>query len=327
MKYRPLGKTGLEVSEIGLGAWQIGGALKAYFEGMGWISHGWGEADDDDSIRLIEACGDAGVNFIDTAAGYGAGHSEEVVGRAVKGARDRWVIETKGGEGFTREGVNWKNFSRQTLLKQIDESLNRLDIDCVDIYLLHSPSQADTENGGCLDALQEIKQSGKARTVGASIGSPEMGLDLIARGAVEVLQVPISIVDTRMASALIPAALEAGVGIVARGAFGAGFFTGQVNETTEFSPDDRRSGQSEGSKKSRAATADAFRFLEVPGRSLAQSYLKYLLSFDGISTVIPGSKTLAHMLENAAASDAPDLTQEELGKIAEARSRLGRKPQ
>ena len=322
MKYRELGKTGVEVSEIGLGAWQIGGPLRAYFEGRGWISHGWGEVDDAASVGMIKVCGDLGVNFIDTAAGYGAGHSEEVVGRAIKGARDRWIVETKGGEGFTEENVNWKDFSRKALLAQIEQSLARLSTDYVDVYLLHGPSQEDIEKGECLDALAEIKKSGKARLVGVSLGPSRMGMELIARGAVDVLQVSISITDIQMAEELLPAACGAGVGIVARGAFGSGFFPGTVDETTEFSESDRRSWQPEGSKASRASVAKAFRFLEKPDRTLAQSYLRYLLSFEEISTVIPGSKALDHMLENAGASEAPDLTDAELEEVARVREGL-----
>ncbi|MBT4818896.1 MAG: hypothetical protein HON70_24520, partial [Lentisphaerae bacterium] len=96
MEYRTLGSSGIEVSEIGFGAWQVGGELRAYFDKLGWISHGWGDVRDEDAIELIRSCGELGINFIDTAAGYGAGHSEEVVGRAVQEHRADWVIETKG---------------------------------------------------------------------------------------------------------------------------------------------------------------------------------------------------------------------------------------
>ncbi len=126
MRYRQLGQTGVEISEIGFGAWQVGGPLKAYFDSLGWISHGWGDVDDVDAVRLIHNCGDSGINFIDTAAGYGAGHSEEVVGRAIRGRRDSWIVETKGGESFTEEGINCRDFSKARLLRQIDESLRRL---------------------------------------------------------------------------------------------------------------------------------------------------------------------------------------------------------
>ncbi|MDP6780107.1 MAG: aldo/keto reductase, partial [Candidatus Latescibacteria bacterium] len=263
-----------------------------------------------------------GINFIDTAAGYGAGHSEEVVGRAVKGERDRWVIETKGGEGWTADNRNWKDFSRARLLAQIDESLTRLDTDHVDVYLLHGPSDEDIEKGECLQALKDIKSAGKSRLVGISLGPAAMGLGLIDIGLIDVYQVSISITDTGMADALLPAAAEAGIGIVARGAMGAGFYTGRVSEATAFSENDRRSTQSQDSMKSRAAVASAFAFLEKPARSTAQSCIKFVLAHPEVSTVIPGSKDVTHMLENAAASEAPDLTEDELTEIARIREGL-----
>lgn len=316
MKYRCVGKSGVEVSEIGLGGWQVGGPLRAYFEGLGWISHGWGDVDGDAAVRLIHTCGELGINFIDTAAGYGAGHSEEIVGRAIGGQRDAWVVETKGGESFTEEGTNLKDFSRERLLHQIEESLRRLGTDYVDVYLLHNPSETDVERGECLEALTQIKQSGKARLVGVSLGTNEMGLQLLSSGIVDVYQVVLSLMDATAAD-ILPAAMEAGVGVVARCAFGSGFLAGNVDETTAFADNDRRSWQADDSKRSTAATARAFGFLEVPGRTLAQACLQYPLSFEGVSTVIPGSKSVAHMTENAAAPEAPPLSSDELARIAE----------
>lgn len=321
MRYRRLGNSGIEVSEIGLGAWQIGGPLRAYFAGLGWISHGWGHSDDAEAVRLIHACEDMGINFIDTAAGYGAGHSERVIGRAMKGRRDQWIIETKGGEGFSEDNVNYKDFSRPHLLKQINESLTRLQTDYVDVYLLHNPSWEDLEKGECLQVLADIQAAGKARLVGVSIGSADMGLRLIELGAVDALQVPINIANPAIAERLFPAASKAGVGIVARGAFGAGFFVSAAQSAT-YAEDDRRSWQSAASKARGAKVAQAFSFLEIPGRTLAQSYLKFLLTYPEISTIIAGSKTLAHMQENAGASDAPDFTPDELKQIEAARAAL-----
>lgn len=322
MKFRTLGSSGVRVSEIGLGAWQVGGELRAYFDELGWISHGWGTVRDQDGVDLIRTCGELGVNFIDTAAGYGAGHSEEVVGRALEGQRGDWVIETKGGEGFRDDGVNYRDFSREHLLRQLDASLDRLGTDYVDVYLLHGPSQEDVECGECLEALGRIKASGKARLVGVSLGPREMGVDLVRRGLVDVLQISLSLTDVHMAAGLLSEAATAGVGVVARCAFGAGFLAGGIDESTAFAANDRRSWQSDASKRARAAAARAFGFLAVPGRTLAQSCLKFPLSLAGVSTVIPGSKSVVHMRENADASESPELTAEELGRIEEARRRL-----
>lgn len=319
MKYRALGNTGVQVSEIGLGAWQIGGPVRGYFEKLGWIAHGWGSVDDAASIKMMHALADAGVNFVDTAAVYGAGHSEVVVGQAVKGRRQQWIIETKGGEGFHPDGVNWRDFSQAKLLDEINGSLRRLDTDYVDVYLLHSPSDAILAQGECLEALAKIKQSGKARFVGASVSGNQVPF-CVQTGIMDVLQVHVNILSPASVAENLALAEDAGVGIVARGAFGSGFFTGSIDASTAFSEDDRRSWQPAQSKGKSAAVAQAFEFLEIPGRSLPQSYLRYLLALKGVSTVIVGSMNLEHMLENAATPDTPLLTQQEMTRIDEVRS-------
>lgn len=323
MQYRDLGRTGLRVSEIGFGAWEIGGPLRAHFESLGWISHGWGEVDDEESIRLIHACSDLGINFLDTAAGYGNGHSEEVVGRALEGRRrDDWVLETKGGEGFRPDGTNYKDFSKAHLLQQLEASLRRLRTDRVDVYLLHGPSAADIAAGECLEALAQMRRDGKARLVGVSLGPPAMGLELIERGGIDVFQVSLSLTDIAVTAALLPAAAAAGIGIVARCAFGAGFLTGAIDDATAFSDQDRRSWQSAESKAARAETARRLAFLVRPERTQAQACLQFPLAFPGVSTVIAGSKSLEHMRENAAASSSPPLTAADLAGIERALGRL-----
>lgn len=321
MKYRALGTTGMRVSEIGLGAWQIGGPVRGYFEKLGWIAHGWGDVDDAASVRMIHALGDVGVNFIDTAAVYGAGHSEEVVGQALKGQRQKWIVETKGGEGFDQDGINWRDFSRERLLREIEDSLKRLATEYVDVYLLHSPNDAVLAQGECLEALEEIKRSGKARAVGASISWTQIPF-CIETGIMDVLQVHVNILSPSAVAENLTLAGESGVGVVARGAMGSGFFAGSVDASTGFPDNDRRSWQADQSKSRSAAVAQAFAFLQTPERSLAQSLLRYLLELRGVSTVIVGSKSLEHMLENAAAADTPPLSAEELARIEEVRASL-----
>lgn len=315
MRMRVLGRTGLEVSAVSLGAWEIGGAVTFTFEGLGTIPHGWGARDDAESIDLIARCRHAGVNLIDTAPMYGGGHSEEVVGRALADCRDDWVVCTKGGEGAT-DGIAWKDFSRERLLWQIYESLRRLRMDHVDVYLLHGPSAEDIARGECLEAMEEIRRQGKARFVGVSIGPNEMGIELIERGVVDVLQQAISIINPSAAQALLPAAVEHNVGIVARGVFSAGFLTGAVTADTEFAADDRRSWQSDDSKRATARKAEALEPLTGPERSPAQLAIQYVLGLPGVSTVITGTGSWAHMAENIATVDCPPLSDADLAHIA-----------
>lgn len=315
MQYRKLGRTGLNISAVSLGAWEIGGAVQLTFDKLGTISHGWGKTDDAASLALIARCREAGVNFIDTAPIYGDGHSEEVVGRALQGCRDQWVVCTKGGHGAT-DGKAWSDFSQARLLAQIDQSLARLKMSSVDVYLLHGPSPEDIRRGECLEALSLIRQQGKARFVGVSIGPNEMGVELIRRGAVDVLQQSISLINSGAAADLLPTAAKHDVGIIARCVFGAGFLAGGLNADAPFDPDDRRSWQSIESKRQLAAKSEALRPLTGPRRSAAQLAVQYVLQLPGVTTVIAGTSRWPHMQENIAACDCPPLTRDELRHIA-----------
>lgn len=314
MEYRTLGRTGLQVSAVSLGTWEIGGAVQLTFVGLGSIAHGWGSTDDSESLVLIENCRNAGVNLIDTAPIYGDGHSETLVGQALQHCRDEWVVCTKGGHGAVN-GVAWTDFNKGRLLSQIDESLTRLRMETVDVYLLHSPSLEDIERGECLEALAEIRQQGKARFVGVSLGPNSMGVDLMRRGLVDVAQQAISLVDPAAAAQLLPAAVETNTGIVARGVFGAGFLTGTLKPEAQFKSDDRRSWQGLDQKQVMTAKAEALRSLTGEYRSLAQLAIQYVLRLPGVSTVIAGTSKWSHMQENIAAVDCPPLTEADLAQI------------
>ncbi len=316
MQYRSLGRTDLEVSAVGLGAWEIGGAVTLTFDGLGTIPHGWGSTDDAASLDLIARCRDAGVNFIDTAPIYGDGHSEDVIGRALADCRDEWVVCTKGGHGAA-EGKAWTDFSKEKLLWQIDESLRRLRMDHVDAYLLHGPSADDIARGECLEAMEIMRAQGKTRFVGVSIGPNEMGVELMQRGVVDMLQQSISIIGPQAKDALLPAAVEHNVGIVARGVFGQGFLPGTLKPDAQFGDDDRRSWQKIEAKQALVAKAEALRELTGPERSPAQLCVQYVLQLTGVTTVIAGTSKWAHMEENIAAVDCPPLTDEDLALIAE----------
>lgn len=315
MHYRTLGRTGLDVSAVSLGAWEIGGAVTLTFDGLGTIPHGWGAVDDAASLDLIARSHDAGVNLIDTAPIYGDGHSEEIIGRALVGCRDEWIVCTKGGHGAT-EGRAWSDFSRERLRWQIDESLRRLRMDHVDVYLLHGPSADDIARGECLEAMEQMRAQGKVRFTGVSIGPNEMGVELMRRGVVDVLQQAISVVSPQAREALLPAAVEHNVGIVARGVFGQGFLAGTLTPDAAFADDDRRSWQKAEAKRALAAKAEALRPLTGPDRSPAQLCIQYVLQLPGVSTVIAGTSKWAHMAENIAALDCPPLTADELALIA-----------
>jgi len=316
MEYRALGSTGLQVSAVGLGAWEIGGAVTLTFERLGAVAHGYGRVDDREAVSLVHRCEDLGINFVDTAPIYGDGHSEELLGRALEGRRDRWIVATKGGHGAS-DGRAWTDFSEVRILSQVDESLQRLRSDYVDVYLLHGPRPEDIAAGECLRALSKVKAAGKARFVGVSLGSNEVGVELCERKLADVLQQSISLTSPAAIAELLPAARAAGVGIVARGAFASGFLAGAVSAETRFADDDRRSWMDEGYQAQLTDLADRLRELVTPERTLAQLCIRFVLDQPGVSTVIAGSKSLAHMAENAKAADLPALTDAEVEQLRE----------
>jgi aryl-alcohol dehydrogenase-like predicted oxidoreductase len=173
------------------------------------------------------------------------------------------------------------------------------------------------QGGECLKALDKIRTTGKARVTGASIGSPSLGLSLLQHDVVDVLQVPINVVNAKMTDRLLDEAKARGVGIVVRNVMGSGLYTGEFDSESVFSDKDRRSWC--GSVNQGLQIAEAFRFLETEGRTLTQSYIRYPLQLPGVSTVIVGSKRVEHMEDNAGAVAASDITPDEMEKITNTR--------
>ena len=165
MNYRTLGRTGLRVSEVGFGAWAIGGPSK-----LGDVEIGWGGVDDAASLRAIEAAFDAGVTFFDTSDAYGAGRSEVLIGKALRAKRDQVVIATKVGNRTSADGKWVKDFSKQWILEGIEASLKRLGMEYVDLYQLHSPTDTADYREEAFEALEALKVKGKIRYYGVSVG-------------------------------------------------------------------------------------------------------------------------------------------------------------
>ncbi|MCP8311471.1 MAG: aldo/keto reductase, partial [Candidatus Methylarchaceae archaeon HK02M1] len=164
MQYRTLGKTGLKVSEIGLGTWAIGGPVK-YRDRPG----GWGIVNNSESIQAIQTALELGVNFIDTADAYGLGKSEEEIGRALEGGWPDCHVATKVGYIRTRAGDRGRDLSRDHILESVKGSLKRLRKDVIDIYQLHSPSLEEIERERCFETMEKLKDDGKIRFWGVSV--------------------------------------------------------------------------------------------------------------------------------------------------------------
>jgi len=313
MRYRMLGRTGLKVSEVGFGAWAIGGPAE-----LGGTQIGWGDVDDGVSIRAVHAALDAGVNFIDTADSYGCGHSEEVLAKALGGRRDEVIIATKFGSRIDPTG-NWvKDFSGGWIPQAVEASLTRLETDYIDLIQCHSPWALEALTDDTFAALETLRDAGKIRHVGVSVKQTEHGVPILRRWPqVEVIQVVYNILSRQPETDLLPLAQERNVGIIGRVPLASGFLTGKFAPDVTFPENDHRRRSYPPEKARRVVEAvEKLRFLERDGtKSMAQAALQFCLSHLSVSTVIPGGKTPEQAGDNAAASDGVLLTEDELARI------------
>jgi aryl-alcohol dehydrogenase-like predicted oxidoreductase len=310
MQYRTLGRTGLRVSEVGFGAWAIGGPSK-----LGELEVGWGEVDDAMSLRAIDAAYDAGVTFFDTADVYGAGRSEALLGKALKAKRDRVVIATKGGNR-TVDGRWLKDFSKGWIQEALDASLARLGMDYVDLYQLHSPTDTADYRDETFEALKALKVQGKIRHYGVSVGPAAHGPWAIRNTRADTIQVVYNMLEREPEDELLPLAQAQGVGIIARVPLASGFLTGKFAADVTFPGTDHRARTYPPEKiRQIVGRVAKLKFLtEGRHKTLAQAALQYCLSHPAASAVIPGAKTPEQARANAAASDGFLLTADEVAR-------------
>jgi myo-inositol catabolism protein IolS len=311
MHYRKFGRFDLEVSEIGFGAWAVGGPAS-----LGQHVTGWGEVDDDVSRRTLEACLDLGINFIDTADAYGNGHSEELIGEVFGKRRDQVIICSKGGNRVTPEGQWMKDFSAEWIRGACEASLRRLRTDYIDIYLFHSPRGEMRFTPEEFEVLERLKAEGKIRYYGISVSTVEDGLKTLACGCTEAIQVVYNVLEPEAEDEFLPAAAEQGVGIIARVPLASGFLAGKYGLDVVFGADDHRSQFSRETIERYARQAKSLKALVADGsRTLAQLALQFCLTNPAVSVVIPGAKTPKQLRQNARASELGPLSQAELGQI------------
>ncbi|MCD6307946.1 MAG: aldo/keto reductase [Candidatus Latescibacteria bacterium] len=315
MRYRTIGSTGVELSEVGFGSWAVGGPST-----LGSIVTGWGKTDDDESIAAMESAFDGGVTFFDTADVYGMGHSEELIGRLFAGRRAEIVIASKGGNRVS-EGDWRKDYSFDYIRRAVDASLGRLGTDYLDIYFLHTPRNSEQfdECLRTLESLESLRGDGTIRCTGISVADPSQGVAMIGSGLGQVIQVVHNILNTEPERELFPLAVERGVGVVARVPLASGFLTGKFTRETRFAEDDHRSWAYPPEKIAETAgTVERLGFLVNENRSLAQASLQYILSREAVTSVIPGAKNVRQAVENAAASDLGPMSESELRRIGAA---------
>jgi aryl-alcohol dehydrogenase-like predicted oxidoreductase len=306
MKYRMLGNTGLRVSVIGLGT-------------MVHAGH-FGPMKDEESLGAIETALALGVNFIDTSDAYGAGYSETLLGRALKGKRDKVILATKGGNVMTGPDRGKRVFEPDYISRVMDESLQRLRTDYVDLYQLHNPTVEVIEKGEVWNVLERAKQAGKIRHYGVSINSMEEGIAAVKDGRAETIQVEYNLLVQEPAEKIFPLAEQAHVGIIARVPLRRGILTGKMTlaDETRFQGEDVRARSFKGEAfATELAKADQLRFL-VHGEviSFVQAALAFCVAHPAVSITIPGARNAAQMRENAAGADA-EIPRADLDRIAE----------
>ena len=233
MRTATLGRTGLEITRVGFGAWAIGGG------NWDW---GWGDQDDEESVAAIQRALELGVNWIDTAAQYGLGHSEEVVARALEGVEPRPYVFTKGGQPEGPNRTSYQTLKRDSLLRECEGSLRRLGVDAIDLYQIHWPIPDEEVEEGW-SALAELKEQGLVRHIGVSNFSVAQLERAEAIAPVETLQPPYSLIDRDVEPDVLPWCEEHDVGVIVYSPMASGMLTGRMTrERIEGLPaDDWRS--------------------------------------------------------------------------------------
>jgi aryl-alcohol dehydrogenase-like predicted oxidoreductase len=311
MRYRRLGRTGIEVSEIGYGAWGIGGAQ-------------WGGADDDESLQALHRAIDLGLNFIDTALAYGEGRSERLVGRVVRERDETVHVATKvpprnriwpAAEGAGLDEV----FPPGYVTECAEQSLRNLELDTVDLLQLHVWNDDWAGSEELLGEIERLRDDGKIRRFGISINDhqPSNALRLVRSGAVDSVQVIYNVFDQSPEDELLPACREHDVGVIARVPLDEGGLTGRIGPDTEFEGDDFRASYFRGDRRREVherVTAIASE-LGIGDGQLAEAALRFVLSEPAVSTVIPGMRSIRNVQRNIAASDAGPLSPDERERL------------
>ena len=306
LEKRLLGKSGLAVTAMGIGLWAMGGS-------------DWGPADDDDSLAAIEAALDAGINFFDTADVYGGGHSEEVLGRAMKGRRDRFIVATKiGWIGFDGRRGRTAYDTVDRLIAGVESNLRRLGTDHVDVIQSHI-SFRDPTMEVFLEGFHRLQQAGKVRAYGVSTSDFDYLKVFNTGNLCATLQIDYSILNRTPEADIFPYCQEHNIGVIVRGPLAMGLLSGKFNADTRFGPGDFRQNWQSVPEERRVfledlAKVDQLRPL-AHDRTLAQVALQFVLAHPAVSTVIPGARNAAQLGDNVQAGLLPPLTPAELAQI------------
>jgi len=300
-------RTGLTVSTIGTGLWSVAGSE-------------WGPADDRDSLAAIEASLESGVDFFDTADVYAGGHSEELLGRAMKGRRERFVVATKiGWIDFDGEAGRSQYDTVSKLVAGVESSLRRLGTDYIDVIQCHIYF-TEPNTPVFIEGFRKLKEDGKVRAWGISTGELEPLRAFNADGDCDVLQIDYSILNRMPEAEILPYCRETGIGVIVRGGLAMGLLADKYDAAATFPDNDFRHNWIDDPEQNQQFLQDldtvaSLRSVVPADQTMAQFALRFVASHPAVSTAIPGARNARQARSNAAAASLPRLSSEELGEI------------
>jgi aryl-alcohol dehydrogenase-like predicted oxidoreductase len=313
MKYRSFDHTGTEVSEIGLGTWQLGGA-------------DWGDVDESHALDTLRAAVEGGVNFFDTADVYGLGRSEEIIGKFLKETSAPIFVATKLGR-FPAPG--WpENFTLDSLRAHTEASLRRLGVEAVDLTQLHCIPPDVLRAGEVFESLRTLKHEGKIKSFGVSVETNEEALLCLQQDGLASLQIILNIFRQKPLE-FFDEAISKGVALIVRLPLASGLLSGKFTKQTTFAPSDHRSYNREGQAFNVGETFAGLPFekgvelvntlkeMLPEGMTMAQMALRWILDFEAVSVIIPGARNPEQAFSNVAASELPPLSQELHARLKE----------
>ncbi|HLX55744.1 MAG TPA: aldo/keto reductase [Ktedonobacteraceae bacterium] len=314
MEYRTLGRTGWNISEIGFGAWGIGG-------------DSWGNTDDTTSLAALHRAIDLGVNFIDTADVYGDGHSEQLIAQVRKSHSEQLIVATKAGRRLNTQVAS--GYNRQNLTGFVERSLRNLETDALDLLQLHCPPSEVYDMPEVFGILDDLTQQGKIRFYGVSVERVDDALKAITYPNVQSVQIIFNMFRLKPAEQFFAAARKRRVGILARVPLASGMLTGKFGPQTQFAQNDHRNYNRHGESFDEGETfsgvdyntglqaVERLRELVPQGASMAQFALRWILMFPEVTAAIPGAKTPQQAEDNVQAAALPPLNDETMRQARE----------
>jgi aryl-alcohol dehydrogenase-like predicted oxidoreductase len=310
MEQRPLGRTGADVSVVGLGTWQLGGD--------------WGDVSEDDAAEVLDAALGAGVTLLDTADVYGDGRSEERIRKALAPRSDRPFVATKAGR--RADPFEASQYTPENLRAWIDRSRRNLGVDTLDLVQLHCPPPAVFSDQRVYDALDSFVEDGAIAAYGVSVETVAEGLTALQHPGVQTIQVILNVFRRKPLEELLPAAARAGVGILARVPLASGLLSGKYSTDTTFPADDHRNfnrhgeafdvGETFAGVPFEVGVAAAREVAEIAGDVPTATFaLRWIIDQPGVTTVIPGARTVEQVRGNVAAGDLSPLTDAQLADL------------